>query len=202
MPQDLSLLPEVPALANDDSMLTRKFGKEVVNYYSGSRLNRYSFLRADSAFLRRAAASPRARFYALENLNPVVTETNTLASLTLADVAELVGKEPFKLEENDAIAAYDSTVTAPILVFLGMMDAAEAAAIETTGHGEVKGDPVFAVDLSATGSHAEAAKTVIEGIKARGFSVEPNPRSMRLLPEFGKRSVPAYFSLTHVANYP
>lgn len=187
MPQDLSLLPEVPALANDDSMLTRKFGKEVVNYYSGSRLNRYSFLRADSAFLRRAAASPRARFFALENLNPVVgTETNTLASLTLADVVPLVGKEPFKLEEKDAIAAYDSGVTTPILVFLGMTDSVDGVAIETTGHGEVKGDPVFALDVSATGTHAEAAKTVMEALKARGFSVEPNPRSMKLLPEFGR----------------
>lgn len=186
MSSDISMIPEVQALVNDDSMLTRKFGKEVVNYYAGSRLNRYSFLRADTAFLRRAAASPKTTFLALENLNPVTIDKRTLGYLTLKDVVPLIGEDPFKLSEKEAIEAYDSSVITPIIVFLGMLEDGEASDIESAEHGNIKGSPVFAVDITPKGSYADAAKALMESIKAKGWSVQERPNSMSLLPEAGK----------------
>ena len=65
-------VPELPALADDGSMLGRKFGREVANYFSGSPLNRVSFLRTDHAFLQTAFSHPAARFLLLHDLNPLV----------------------------------------------------------------------------------------------------------------------------------
>ena len=43
-----------PAHSTVDAMLSRKFGKEVANYFSGSPLNRVGFLRGDHKFLTQA----------------------------------------------------------------------------------------------------------------------------------------------------
>lgn len=116
------LLPELAALTSDDSMLTRRFGKEVINYYAGSRLNRYSFLRSDVAFLNKAATSSSARFVALTDLNPLVVEKRKLALLTYDDVKPLI-EEPFKLADTQRTKNYDSTAgPSALIVFLGTVD--------------------------------------------------------------------------------
>lgn len=45
---------------------------ETVNFYTGSSLNRLSWLRTDSVFLNKALASPHTRILPLQNLNPLV----------------------------------------------------------------------------------------------------------------------------------
>ncbi|KAJ6781527.1 hypothetical protein PWT90_09353 [Aphanocladium album] len=171
------MLPVNPDLQADDSMLTRKFGQEVINYYSGTRLNRYSFLRADAAFLRRAAASPAARFVALSHLNAVAVDKSQLATFTADDVRPLIGAEPaFAVEEKTAIAQYDSTKATPLVVFLGLVDGSiggtaapegeEAVEIETTNHGTVKAQPYFAVDVTPRDTYKEAAEAFQKSFEA------------------------------------
>ncbi|KAA6413234.1 MAG: NADH pyrophosphatase [Lasallia pustulata] len=73
-------LPE-PAHPDLDSMLTRKFGKEVANYFSGSPLNRVSFLRTDQPFLSAALQHPSTTFLLFNDLSPLTLSPTRLASL-------------------------------------------------------------------------------------------------------------------------
>lgn len=61
-----------PAHPDVDSMLSRKFGKEVANYFSGSPLNRLAFLRADNVFLSKALKHPSE--YQKQSTHPLATD--------------------------------------------------------------------------------------------------------------------------------
>lgn len=183
----LPIMPEVSFLANDNSMLSRRFGKEVVNYYSGGSLNRYSFLRPDTAFLRRAAQSPHSRFIALNNLNPLVAEKTNLVYLSFEDVKPLIGSDPFHLSEDESIKQYDSSMPKPLIIFLGMLEGKGTSSeeIPTSNHGPVKGDPFFAVDITTKGPNSEAATALLKKQEDQGRSIQTNPRSMLLHAEAG-----------------
>lgn len=177
------LMPEVPYLANDDSMLTRRFGKEVVNYYSGSTLNRYSFLRSDTAFLSRAFRAPTARFVALSSLNPLAVDKTQLARLTLDDVAPLTGPDPFTLSEDESVKKFDSSRRSPLVVFLGLFagQGSSTTDIPTTDHGPVQGDPFFAVDVTPRAPYEDAANNLIKTHQDKnGWTIQTNPRGMSL----------------------
>ncbi|CAM1502998.1 Fc.00g077740.m01.CDS01 [Cosmosporella sp. VM-42] len=182
-------LPEHSALKNDDSMLTRRFGKEVINYYAGSTLNRYSFLRADTTFLKKAAVSPTTRYIALNNLNALVSSKTDLAYLTFDDVKPLIGAEPFALSEEDSIKEHDSTKTNALVVFLGMLvpegSKHEPTIITSADHGDVKGHPYFAIDITPKGSYEEAVTSFLKTQETKGNSIDMNPRAMTLHPEAG-----------------
>lgn len=186
-------LPEHPALKNDDSMLTKRFGKEVINYYAGSSLNRYSFLRADYSFLRKAATSSTARYIALKNLDALVANKSELAYFTFDDVKPLVGSEAFSSSEDDSIKAYDSTHTSPLVVFLGMLEDNESKddIISSTGHGDIKGHPYFALDITPKAPFAEKVEAFIKTQEAKGHLIDSNARAMNLHPESGMFINPA-----------
>lgn len=180
-------LPRVAALENDDSMLTRRFGKEVVNYYAGSRINRFSFLRADTGFLRKAAASPTAHYLALSELNPLVVDKRTPAYFTFNDVEPLIGSDPFAQTEDEAIQNFDSTKTTPLIVFLGMLEEGnENDHISSTDHGDILGHPYFAIDITPKGNHAEKAESFLAEQEKKEMSLDKNPRAMGHSPEAGK----------------
>ncbi|PHH87589.1 hypothetical protein CDD83_8667 [Cordyceps sp. RAO-2017] len=207
--------PPAPPQADDsaaagsasDSMLSRRFGKEVVNYYAGSRLNRYSFLRSDAAFLSRAVASPVSRFILLHNLSPLVFASSSnsnnnnsaapshppptppqLASFTFDDVKPLIGPDPFARTDRQAIDAFDSHAPGgPLIVFLGAIDegpgvsADDVAHLDTSAHGVVRAQPFFAVDATPparAGPEAEAIAAFLERHEARGVSIQTDVRSM------------------------
>lgn len=182
-------LPVLPFLENDTSMLTRKFGKEVVNYYAGGTLNRYSFLRPDTSFLRRAITSPKSRFIALDKLNPLSAGKGQLAYLGLEDLKPLLaGGELFKTTEEEFIAQYDSSAVNPLVVFLGLLEAGEGQQeeIATAEHGTVKGEAYFAVDISVRGDNADAVGAFLKTQEEQGRTIQTNPRSMSLHAEAGE----------------
>ncbi|KAM0436028.1 hypothetical protein ACHAPT_002920 [Fusarium lateritium] len=180
----LSELPIIAALQDDDSMLTRRFGKEVVNYYAGGHVNRYSFLRGDGAFLRRAAVSPTARYLALNDLNPLAVDKKNLAYLSFDDVQSLVGPDPFGLTEDESIQAYDSTESKPLIVFLGMLEGDDKTDHIASGdHGDIKGHPYFAVDITPKGTHAEKATSFLADQESKCLSLDKNPRAMSHNPD-------------------
>jgi NAD+ diphosphatase len=194
-------LPIVAALESDDSMLTRRFGKEVVNYYAGSRVNRFSFLRADTGFLHQAAVSPTARYLALSELNLLVVDKRTPAYFTFNDVQPLIGSEPFAQTEDEAIQNFDSTKTTPLIVFLGMLEEGhENDRISSTDHGDIRGHPYFAVDISPKGNHAEKAASFLAEQEKKGISLDKNPRAMSHSPEAGKFKL--LMNLTVETNVP
>lgn len=178
-------MPEVPFLANDDSMLSKRFGKEVVNYYAGSTLNRYSFLRPDTAFLRHAAESPSTRFVALHGLNPLVVSKSQLAHLTLEEIKPLFASDLFHLTEDESAKQFDSSRPEPLIIFLGLHDGTDPAEIATADHGTVKGDAFFAIDITPKGSLAGAVDEFLKQQEAKGRTVHTNPRGMSLHGEAG-----------------
>lgn len=60
------------------------------NFYSGSNLNRLSWLRTDSDFLNSALSSPKTRFLLLENLNPLVDDKGYLETLSWDQVKDTI----------------------------------------------------------------------------------------------------------------
>lgn len=179
-------LPENPALRNDDSMLTKRFGKEVVNYYAGGRLNRYSFLRSDTPFLSKAATSPQVQYLALDNLNAYLSKSGDLAYFSFDDLKPLLGPEPFNLTEDELVAQFDSSLYRPLVIFLGMLEGGGGGSLETSQHGTIHGQPFFAVDVTPRPSNSEVASTFKKSHEEKGGTIQSNPRSMSLQAEAGK----------------
>ena len=90
-----------------------RFGPEVVNYGSGSGLNRVSFLRHDPAFLRVAVEHPDTVFVVLNGYNPLASADNEthLRTLRFSDVhpalAGQSGKKPFEEGPEDVYEGKD-----------------------------------------------------------------------------------------------
>ncbi|OBT78706.1 hypothetical protein VF21_02333 [Pseudogymnoascus sp. 05NY08] len=159
--------PNLPLAAPEllDSMLTRKFGPEVQNYFSGSPLNRLSFLRTDHAFLAAALTHPSTAFVAVDDLAPAARDAANLAYVSHADLSAVIGENPFAKTEAEVIAAYNSKVASPLVLFLGLNDKRH----EGFEYKAYKGVPYFAVDITPKGSNEEAAKGVIETLKAKNM---------------------------------
>lgn len=176
-------IPDLPLLAEDDSMLSRKFGREVANYFSGSPLNRVSFLRGDHAFLSSAFAHPTASFLLMNNLSPTVKDPTMLAYVGKSDIESLTGPEPFGKSEEECIKSFNSDVTRPVVLLLGI-DEKNKSGFEWK---EYSGAPYFAVDVTPKGSIEKKAESVIEAIKAKdGIDFLPGARHVSLNAPDGK----------------
>ncbi|KAI0025000.1 NUDIX hydrolase domain-like protein [Xylariomycetidae sp. FL0641] len=158
-----SIIPDLPVVADDDSMLSRRFGREVVNYFSGSPLNRVSFLRTDHAFLRAAFAHPTTSFLVFNNLIPLSKDATSLTFVGKDDVAPLTGTDPFEKSEEQMIKDFNSDISRPIILFLGL-DENKQSGFE---YRDYKGSPYFAVDITPKGSYEEEAKKVVEGVQSK-----------------------------------
>lgn len=159
-------LPE-PLHAELDSMLSRKFGREVANYFSGSPLNRVSFLRGDNAFLSSALKHPTTSFLLFNDLKPLTHSPSKLALSSYADVKPLIGDNPFARTEDEMMEQYDSTVTIPQMIFLGLDERNKQGLVWKDLY---KGAPMWAVDVTPKGSQAEAAKKLAADKEAEGLS--------------------------------
>lgn len=165
MPPKLPDLPD-PAHHDVDSMLSRKFGREVANYFSGSPINRVSFLRADHDFISKALTHRTTKFMLLNDLAPLAKDPSQLAYVEHADVKQLIGENPFEKTEEQLIKEYNSSITLPLVLFLGL-DERNKDGFE---HNIYKGTPYFAVDVTPKGSIKEQATSVVEALKAKGLS--------------------------------
>lgn len=178
--------PDLPARADDDSFLSKKFGRETANYFSGSPLNRLAFLRTDQAFLRSAFLHAHARFLLLNNLAPLVQSSDTahLGFATLADVAPLTGADPFAKKEEEQVRDYDSDEQHPVIIFLGLDETGQLPLPEggaAFAYKEFTGAPYFTVDVTPRGASADAATALIAAVKEKGFTFQDNsPRHMGL----------------------
>ncbi|KAI5868173.1 NUDIX hydrolase domain-like protein [Durotheca rogersii] len=169
-------IPDLPILADDDSMLSRRFGREVANYFSGNPLNRVAFLRTNYAFLHAAFSHAATQFLLFESLSPLSKDASNLAYVTRDVVVPLTGEEPFKKPEGDQVKEYNSAHTHPIVVFLGIHEKQRNG----FGFGEYHGTPYFAVDVTPRGTIADKANSVIDAVKATGVSFTGGPRVMTL----------------------
>ncbi|RPB08433.1 hypothetical protein P167DRAFT_539244 [Morchella conica CCBAS932] len=165
-----------------DSMLSRKFGREVVNYFSGSPLNRVSFLRSNTSFLR--AALPASRFLLLRGLDPLASSKTNLGWVKYDSVSSLIGK-PYDLDEEKTIEAFDSRVSAPTLIFLGLDEKATDSTFEYSGAGgNYKGQPFFALDVSPKEGELKEKleKVAEEAVKEPGYEFRKVRIDLSLVP--------------------
>ncbi|SMR56707.1 unnamed protein product [Zymoseptoria tritici ST99CH_1E4] len=163
-----------PAHASLDSMLSRKFGKEVANYFSGSPLNRVGFLRGDHKFLSQALRHPSTTFLLCNDLQPLVQSgtkpgAGKLAWVKYDDVKSIIGSDPFATTEKEMIEAYNSSTYVPQMVFLGI-DEARKDGLAYQGKNLYTGAPYFAVDVTPREETLrEACEGLIERLKGEGL---------------------------------
>lgn len=182
MPPPQPSLPE-PAHADVDSMLSRKFGREIANYFSGSPLNRVSFLRTNHEFITKALTHPSTNFLLLNDLAPLATDVTKLAYAKHEDVRVLIGQNPFEKSEEQLVKDYNSAVTMPLVLFLGL-DERRRDGFE---HGIYKGQPFFAVDVTPKGTVEKEANAVIEEMKKTGLTFVEGRIHMTLNAPEGRR---------------
>ncbi|PKS12667.1 hypothetical protein jhhlp_000875 [Lomentospora prolificans] len=175
---------EHPVLArvhdDDGSVLSKKCGPGLTNYYSGSPLNRVSFLREDHGFLSAAFSSPEAQFIVLHDFAPLIHDPTTLKPVRRDDVTPITGTDPFGSSEKDLVSAFDSTVTKPLIVFLGIWEDPEAE----FQHRTFRGRPWFAVDITPRGSFADIAQSLIDTLTKDGSTFLRNTRQNTLTADF------------------
>lgn len=167
--------PELPTgeYSDMDSLLSRKYGKEVLNYFSGSPLNRVSFLRDDTAFLNAAVTHASTRFLLLRDLAPLTSADGAdLALLPFSDVEPVLGPGPTYFRPEKALLdAYDAdpAARAPLLIFLGLDDRAAPPAAPRL-HPRYAGAACFALDLSAVGARAAAATALSDALTSSSLA--------------------------------
>jgi NAD+ diphosphatase len=172
--------PANPSPAHDsvDSMLSRKFGREVANYFSGSPLNRVGFLREDHVFLSKALKHPSTSFLVCNNLQPLIHKATQpkvggkLHFLKYDDVKTIVGEDRYELEEKEQIARFDSKRYIPQMVFLGI-DEANKEGLEYQSKNRYLGAPYFAIDISPKESLKEECEKLISKLESEGCGFAP-----------------------------
>jgi NAD+ diphosphatase len=136
----------------------------------GSSLNRLSFLRTHHSFLSAALHHPSARFLLLSQLAPLTKSPSELFYVQYSDVHNLVPVNYFEKPEDDLVKDYDSRVTTPQLIFLGID--------ETSNNGDkltwkaYAGVPYFALDVTPKGSHEQKTNIteVTEAMRLKGLN--------------------------------
>lgn len=131
----------------------------------GSPLNRVSFLRTNSKFLSAAFIHPTTSFILLKELAPLAKDPTKLHYAALSDIKSLTGSDPYTKAEDDLIAEYNSTITIPQLVFLGL-DERNKEGLEWSIY---KGAPCFALDVTPKGSITHEANGVIAEMEKQGL---------------------------------
>jgi NAD+ diphosphatase len=159
-----------PAHIQADSMLARRFGKETVNYFSSSPLNRLSFLRSDHPFLSAALKHPSTRFVILKDLAPLTRSPTELYYAKYDEVRKLLPASIYDKSEEEIIKEHDSRKTEPHLIFLGVDETDKQQ--DGFSWKIYSGTPYFALDVSEKGSEEQQynAKEVISGFEAQGLS--------------------------------
>lgn len=181
MSQQYMPAPELPQPAHIDreSALGKKFGKEVVNYFGSSPLNRVSFLREDHEFLSGAFSHPSTVFMVFKNLSPLIDSPTEIHYVKWDDLKSISPDNPFAKTEKELVEVFDSSKTTPQFVFLGLDEKIK----DGYKFKNYTGAPHFAVDVTPKGQYEQAAEQLcqkwldgglkfVEGMRAMNFSAE------------------------------
>lgn len=161
-----------PAYDDVDSMLSRKFGKEVANYFSGNPLNRVGFLREDNKFLSQALKHPSTSFLVCNELQPLIKKERKvgghLSFLKYDDVKSIIGDDPWERSEEEVLQQYNSEKYVPQMIFLGI-DEKNKDGLTYQSKNKYTGAPYFAVDITPKKSVTEQCERLIARLKDEGY---------------------------------
>lgn len=124
-----------------------------------------SFLRTNHSFLSAALKHPSTAFLLLNNLAPLAKDPTRLEYVSYKDVWSLIGDDPYLRTDEELVAEYNSMVTTPQLLFLGL-DEKNTQGLEWTMY---KGSPFFALDVTPKGSFEAKANSLIRDFESRGL---------------------------------
>ena len=169
-------VPDLPAPAHPevDSMLSRKFGREIANYFAGSPLNRLGFLRGDHTFLSQALKHQTTGFLLCNELQPLIKKDDQgkvggrLAWVKYEDVKPVIGEDPYANDEKKMVEIFNSEKITPQMIFLGIDEKAKDG-LSYMGKNRYTGRPFFAVDVTPKGSVKEACEGLIKKLDGEGF---------------------------------
>ncbi len=143
-----------------ESLLSKRFGSETVNFFAGSKLNRYSFKRTEHKFLSQSLLHPTTRFVAFNNLDPLADKSGRVKFLSYDEVKEIIGN-PYEHPDDVRLRQWCSSDQEVILIYLGCDESHDT---------DVKGLPYFAVDVTPAPMSREAEKTAfIEAQTGKGL---------------------------------
>lgn len=124
-----------------------------------------SFLRTNHSFLSAALKHPSTAFLLLNNLGPLAKDPTRLEYASYKDVQPLIGDDPYLKTEEELVSEYNSSVTTPQLLFLGL-DEKNTRGLEWAIY---KGSPFFALDVTPKGSYETKASSLIRDFESRGL---------------------------------
>lgn len=129
-------------------------------------MNRFSFLRGNNSFLSASFNHPSTLFLLLSNLAPLAESPTKLAFASLKDVQSLIEDDPYRISEEEAISAYNSTAWVPQLIFLGLDERQQNDdVLKWTSY---SGVPYFALDVTPKGSIEAQATNLRQEFEADG----------------------------------
>ncbi|CAD0054900.1 unnamed protein product [Aureobasidium pullulans] len=144
-------LPQ-PAHPELDSMLTRKFGKEVANYFA-------------------ALKHPSASFLLCNNLQPLTKDKTKLAYVQYKDVQPIIGEDPYATPESKMIETYNSKKFIPQMIFLGLDESVKENSFSYEAKNAVhKGAPYFAIDVTPKDPLTQQCNDVIKSCEDKGLT--------------------------------
>jgi NAD+ diphosphatase len=170
--------PELPVspYSDIDSLLSRKFGREVVNYFSGSPLNRVSFLRGDHKFLSEAFSHESTKFLLLKDLGPLTVNPSKLAYVSTKDITTLFPTNPYSTTEEEQLKSFNPSQQTPSLVFLGLDERTPTIKL----HDRHPGHSIFAIDITPRPPYEEAASAIATQFTSQGQAFIPNRMHLTL----------------------
>ncbi|KAK5091469.1 NADH pyrophosphatase [Lithohypha guttulata] len=116
-------------------------------YFTTSPLSRLSFLRSANELLHLASQHRSAKYLCMFELNPLRGTDGQIVLLSYEDVQSLIG-EPYAKSERTRIEKFDSTLTSPTLVFMGLDVEVPGVSLPTESSQSYTGTPYFALDCS------------------------------------------------------
>ena len=99
----------------------------------------------------------------MNNLAPLAQNPTKLEYATYNDIQPLVGDDPYSKPEDVLISEYNSSITIPQLLFLGL-DERHRNGFEWKIY---RGSPYFALDITPKGSIEPQAKAIIDKMEAK-----------------------------------
>lgn len=201
-------LPQPPPETETESMLSRKFGPEVLNYYAGSILNRVSFLRTDHVFLDAALRHKSTKFLLFRDLAPLTENPKTPRYVKWADVGKIIDLNggPYRRPEEKNIQEYDSRIWQPPLLFLGLDRRTEKETDTFAYKDKYKGTPYFALDIStppafidtsSTSGFVAATKELTKQLEEQKLEFVANRLNLQFHPE----DAAIYIGARHVIDW-
>lgn len=152
--------------------------------WTGSPINRLSFLRDDYKFLADAFAHPSTRFIVFKTLSPLITSPTELYYATYDEIKTLITYNPFEKPEKQQEEEFDSRIDIPQLVFLGIDEKVK----DGFSFKVFTGAPHFAIDMTPKKSFEKEAIALNEKFLSSGLKFSEGMRAMSFPADVGKSS--------------